>query len=232
MFKKMYDLSTHKNNSRKIFSLLIFFLFSFVMTDACAMSSAKTNDSITPERFTDLYPWSAMFYIGRTAKEPIGRVLKGKFTSVNETLYTGELAYTLSRDNPIRRFFSLLVSEVQLAGNFTLRDGKYNKGSIYELDPYIIFRWTNFPWRRFVDTTFAAAEGVSYDTKVPWVEKRYNHDCARFLNYLMFEITFAAPAYPRLQFVIRMHHRSGGYGLYGAGNTGSNAVGAGVRYYF
>ena len=109
---------------------------------------------------------------------------------------------------------------------------KYNSATIYEFDPYIVFRWTNFPWNRFVDTTLAAAEGVSYVTSVPWSEKRYNSDCSRFLNYLMFEITFAAPSYPRLQFVVRMHHRSGGYGLYGAGNTGSNAVGAGVRYYF
>lgn len=215
-----------------IFILIFFFIISGAHAAISNQSNIVASTNAKPERFTDIYPWSGMFYIGRTAKEPIGRVLKGNFTSANETLYTGEIAYTLSRDNPLRRFFSLLVSEIQLAGNFTIRDGQYNKGSIYELDPYIIFRWINFPWSRFVDTTFAAAEGVSYVSIVPWVEKRYNHDCARFLNYLMFEITFATPSYPRLQFVIRMHHRSGGYGLYGAGNTGSNAVGAGVRYYF
>ncbi len=236
----MSSFTMNKKNKRAALGAFMFFLLSFVMlvayagalTNASAKASTNTAISVKPESFTDIYPWSAMFFVGRTAKEPIGRVLKGKFTSTNETLYTGEIAYTLARSNPIRRFFSLLVSEVQLAGNFTIRDGKYNKGTVYEFNPYIVFRWTHFPWNRFVDTTLAAAEGVSYDTKVIWSERRYNSDCSRFLNYLMFEITFAAPSYPRLQFLIRMHHRSGGYGLYGAGNTGSNAVGAGIRYYF
>ncbi len=213
---------------RLLACLSAIFLLLFVMPSAFAATTTQPK----PERFTDVSPWSALVYVGRTAKEPIGRVLKGQFTSVNETLYTGEIAYTLARSNPIRRFFSLLVSEVQLAGNITIRDGQYNNGTIYEFDPYIIFRWTNFPWSHYVDTTIGAAEGVSYVTAVPWSEKRYNNDCARFLNYLMFEITFAAPSYPELQLVVRMHHRSGGYGLYGAGNTGSNAVGVGVRYYF
>lgn len=220
---------------KKIILVVLFVLLCpLAMAKTVAQTSAENNPSAEHEawNYTDFHPWSLLFYVGRTAKEPIGRVIRGKFTSVNETLYTTELAYTLSRSNIVRKFFSPVVSEVQLAGNVTVRDGKYNKGKIYEFDPYIIFRWTHFPWNNYLLTTFGAAEGVSYATHVPWVEKRYNHDCARFLNYLMFELTFALPQYPQFQIVARIHHRSGGYGLYGAGNTGSNTAGVGVRYYF
>lgn len=222
---------------RSIYAIIFLSCFfalglSHAATDNQEQTNLEQASYLHQWGYSDLHPWSFMFYVGRSAKEPIGRILKGKFTSVNETLYTGELAYTLSRSNPIRRFFSYVVSEVQLAGNVTTRDGMYNNGLIYEFDPYIIFRWTQFPWNQYLVTTLAAAEGVSYVTKVPWTEKRYNSDCARLLNYLMFEVTFALPSNPRLQLVARIHHRSGGYGLYGAGNTGSNAVGVGVRYYF
>lgn len=207
---------------------------SFVTAKTFAQNAAADAPESYHQKwnYTDFYPWSALLYVGRTGKEPLGRVVRGEFTSVNETLYTGELAYTLARSNIVRRFFSPVVDEVQLAGNFTVRDGKYNKGKIYEFDPYIIFRWSNFPWNDYLYTTLGAAEGVSYTSRIPWVEKRYNHDCARFLNYLMFELTFALPNNPRWQLVIRIHHRSGGYGLYGAGNTGSNTAGLGIRYYF
>jgi hypothetical protein len=48
----------------------------------------------------------------------------------------------------------------------------------------------------------------------------------------MLEAAFALPAYPQIQVVGRIHHRSGAFGLYRAGNTGSNAVGIGIRYLF
>jgi hypothetical protein len=112
-----------------------------------------------------------------------------------------------------------------------MRNGS-NEPTIYEFDPYIAFRWANFPWNGYVNTSFAIGEGISYTTSVPALEKKDNEFTKRLLNYLMFEATFAAPGDPRLQFLVGIHHRSGAYGLYHAGNTGSNDIGVGIRYLF
>ena len=49
---------------------------------------------------------------------------------------------------------------------------------------------------------------------------------------MVVELTIASPRYPRLQLVMRIHHRSGAFGLYHAGNTGSNDLALGIRYLF
>jgi hypothetical protein len=131
----------------------------------------------------------------------------------------------------VRRFFNPIVGVVQVAGAMTMRNGS-NQNTIYEIDPYINFRWANLPWNHYVSTSFSIGEGISYVSSVPFIEKKDNQNTKRLLNLLIFEATFAAPSYPQLQLVARIHHRSGAYGLYHAGNTGSNDVGLGIRYLF
>jgi hypothetical protein len=183
------------------------------------------------QQLYDLYPWSLMYYYGQTVSNPLLQIFKTRLRKWPENIQSLELAHTLSEQNWLRRLVSPLVGIVELAGNMTIRYGK-NEQTIYEFDPYLIFRWANFPWNHYVNTSLGLAEGVSYDTAVPDIEKRQNSNTKRLLNYLMFEATFAAPMYPRLQVLARIHHRSGAYGLYRAGNTGSNNVGIGMRYLF
>ena len=179
----------------------------------------------------DQYRYSLLYYYGKTVNGALVGTVIGNFKPWPEHIQSLELAYTLQPDNFLRRLVNPLVGIVQLAGNVTLRQGA-NENTIYEFNPYLMFRWANFPWNHYVDTSLALAEGVSYDTSVPAIEKRGNNNTRRLLNYLMFEATFAAPTYPRWQFVLRVHHRSGAYGLYRAGNTGSNDIGAAIRYLF
>lgn len=196
--------------------------------------TALSAPVIYPEnqKLYDQYPWSFMYYYGQTLNTPLINILEGKeWRRWPEHIQSIELARTLSEENIVRRFFSPLVGVIQLAGNFTVRYGK-NENTIYEFDPYLIFRWANLPWNHYVNTSLALAEGVSYDTSVPAIEKRQNTNTKRLLNYLIVEATFAHPSYPRLQLLARIHHRSGVYGLYHAGNTGSNDVGLGLRYLF
>jgi len=185
------------------------------------------------QKLYDLYPYSIMYYYGETVSDALGRiVLNGEIHRWPEHIQTIELAQTLSEQNILRRFFSPVVGVVQMAGNFGIRQGSNDSHHIYEVDPYLIFRWANLPWNNYLTTSFAVGEGVSYVTAVPSLEKKTNKSTKRFLNYLMLEATFAHPQYPRLQFVARIHHRSGAYGLYRAGNTGSNDLGLGIRYLF
>ncbi|TAK73128.1 MAG: hypothetical protein EPO11_08910 [Gammaproteobacteria bacterium] len=185
----------------------------------------------TPSLY-DQHPWSVLYYYGFTVNNSLLQVLSLQdLDRWPEHIQSVEVAHTLSEDNFLRRLVNPIVGVVQLAGNVTVRDGD-NEHTIYEFDPYVIFRWANLPWNQYVNTSFAFAEGVSYATSVPAIEKDDNDNTKRFLNYLMFEATFALPSYPQLQLAARVHHRSGAYGLYHAGNSGSNDIGIGISYLF
>lgn len=206
--------------------LLIFQSIAFAQPTA----STPTQSPIGGQLY-DTYPWMLTYYYGVTSDTSLIPLATGHYKHWPESIQSIELARTLDADNWFRRFISPLVGVVQLAGNLTVRQGRAEH-TIYEVDPYIAFRWANFPWNDYVVTSLAFGEGVSYASSVPSVEKKHNENTKRFLNYLMFEATFAAPNYPQLQFITRIHHRSGAFGLYRAGNTGSNVIGVGVRYLF
>lgn len=220
--------------------LLISILCSFpfvAMSMPVANHAANLNLSAIPtvypsgQKLYDQYPWSVMYYYGITVSDPLVRIFEGDIHRWPEHMQSLELTHTLSEQNPVRRFFNPLVGVVQLAADIAVRNGS-QQNTVYEFDPYIGFRWANLPWNNYVNTSLAIGEGVSYATSVPSLEKRDNDNTKRLLNYLMLEATFAAPSYPRLQWVARIHHRSGAYGLYHAGNTGSNDIGLGIRYLF
>lgn len=180
----------------------------------------------------DIFPWAFTYYYGLTVTDPLARIFN--LTNLNrwpEHILSVEVAHTLDKNNFLRHFLSPIVGVVQFALNFTFRQGT-KEPTIYEIDPYLAFRWANFSWNQFLNTSFAIGEGVSYTSSVPSIEKKYNTNTKRLLNYLMFEATFALPKHPQLQFIMRIHHRSGAYGLYHAGNSGSNDLGLGLRILF
>jgi hypothetical protein len=218
---------------------------SAVIALACCLPTlaAAAKDTLTPpvlptptldplgQQLYDNHHWSLLYYYGQTVNGAFVGTAVGNFTHWPEHIQSLEVAYTLNQDNFFRKLVNPLVGVVQLAGNGTIRQGD-NQNTIYEADPYIIFRWANWPWNYYVTTSFGFAEGVSYASSVPAIEKRNNTNTKRFLNYLMYEITLAPPSHPEWQLVFRVHHRSGAYGLYHADNTGSNDIGLGIRYLF
>jgi hypothetical protein len=179
----------------------------------------------------DKKPWALMYYYGWTVSDPLWRIFTLDTHRWPEHIQSAELGKTLDKDNFFRKLVSPLVDVVQVVGNMTIRQGK-NESTIYEFDPYLSFRWANWPWNDHVVTSLAVGEGISYATSVPNVEIRNNKDTKRLLNYLMLEAAFAMPSHPDVQFIARIHHRSGAFGLYHAGNTGSNDIGVGIRYLF
>lgn len=102
----------------------------------------------------------------------------------------------------------------------------------WETNGLVVARWHRFPWDRYLDTSFAIGEGLSYATKVPELEVARGQDSARLLNYLLFELTLALPKYPNIQVVTLMHHRSGAFGLFSGVTGGSNFIGSGIKYLF
>jgi hypothetical protein len=61
-------------------------------------------------------------------------------------------------------------------------------------------------------------------------DKIEDDDAQKSLNYLLFELALGLPKYPRWDLVVRVHHRSSIFGLYGAG--GSNYLTGGVKFSF
>jgi hypothetical protein len=102
----------------------------------------------------------------------------------------------------------------------------------WEFDGAIIARWLSFPWDRYVDTSFAVGEGFSIASEKSELEQRLHEESSRFLNYLLFEFTFAHPEYKALSLVTRLHHRSGIRGLINDVHGASNSMAVGLRYEF
>lgn len=204
-----------------------------ILMPALALSEPYKPISSTPlgEGLYDKNPWYLMYYYGWTVADPLWRVITLDSNRWPEHIQSVELGKTLDRDNIVRKFFYPIVGVVQVVGNVTYRVGS-NEPDIYEFDPYISFRWANWPWNKYIVTSLAVGEGISYASSVPNVEIRNNDDTRRLLNYLMLEATLSPPSYANLQLVLRIHHRSGAFGLYKAGNTGSNVYGLGLRYLF
>ena len=106
----------------------------------------------------------------------------------------------------------------------------FNNDTFWEFNALIIGRWHVFPWDKYVDTSLAVGDGLSCYTEISKVEKDDDDDAQKTLNYLLFELALGLPQYPRWDLVVRIHHRSSVFGLYGAG--GSNYVTGGIKFSF
>jgi hypothetical protein len=106
----------------------------------------------------------------------------------------------------------------------------------------LAFRWTNFPWNRYVKTTIGVAEGLSMTTQVDTQERLQNQykvvdhrlvfTGSDLLNFFTPEVTFALPQYPAYEVLFRFQHRSGIFGLINGVHAGAQFFTAGFRVYF
>jgi hypothetical protein len=204
--------------------------FKFLLTCIFLIGSSIVASANIPDEYNCIdRPWSVLFYWGKLQETSILRALILS-SKTGPNIYSFEVSRELPRNNILRSFVQPLVSTISVAGNVSYITDP--AGPIYEFNHYLQFRWQHFPWDRFITNTFAVGWGVSYDSRVTTWEKRDSDNTKPLLNYLMFEGSFALPKIPQWQLVVRLHHRSGAFGLYGADNTSSNFFGAGVRYNF
>ncbi len=160
-------------------------------------------------------------------------------------IYGGRAVYDTLKDILSDRDYADSYAVALLAGRELTRhrhylsleaEGQYVKHFGYqthaEFNALIALRWLLFPWDRYVDTSFAVGEGLSYATSQPNIEVEKHDRSARLLNYLMFELAGSLPQHPQWAVFLRVHHRSGVFGLFSGVSGGSNVVGLGVRYNF
>lgn len=94
-------------------------------------------------------------------------------------------------------------------------------------------RYDNFPWNHIIRTTVAASVGVNYISRLPRSERdEPGEPTSHLLHYFSPEITFALPDKPEHELVMRIHHRSGIFGLMNGVHGGADAFVVGYRYRF
>ncbi len=193
--------------------ILVMISITLIASGALAQDDIKENNA-------ERYKWFLTAYAGAHAQDDIQDVVtfQPKF---EDNAYVGVVA--LARELwHYKKYFSFEL-EGQVAKHF-------NKDTHWEFVGVLIGRWHYFPWNKYVDTSFAVGDGLSYYTEVSEVETEDDDDAQRVMNYLLFELALGLPEYPKWDLVFRIHHRSSIFGLYGAG--GSNFVCAGIKFSF
>ncbi len=122
--------------------------------------------------------------------------------------------------------------DIELEGSIVRRFGDDDN---WEFNASLFIRWDNFPWQDFIYTTAGLGlVGPSYATGISETERRKsgNDSGSKFLNYFAPEITFSPPSNHNIAVILRLHHRSGAFGLFDGVDGGSSFVSVGFRHYF
>ena len=97
-------------------------------------------------------------------------------------------------------------------------------------------RFTAFPWNNYLYTTLGLSTGLSYATGISDFERAHSQlnppAGTHVQHYFSPELTFALPEHKEKQLVVRLHHRSGAYGVVSGAASGSTYISAGVRVWF
>lgn len=218
---------------RNLLILLILCYPALSWAQSCfyTLCPKSLNTIFQPER-DFIRQWDVMVYYGQTTKNTLGQVIGFNAEIDKERLYSFEIGRVNDSCGNANHWLGHFWGRTEFLLNFTYHDDRLGVGSIYEYIFYFRAHWTHFPWNHYVYTTFAIGEGVSYISDIPVREQRESDEPKNFLNYLMFEVSFAHPCHKEIELVLRIHHRSGVFGLYNANNSGATAVGLGLRYYF
>jgi hypothetical protein len=95
-----------------------------------------------------------------------------------------------------------------------------------------LVRWVDFPWNRYLKTTFATGVGLSYSTKIPLMDQKL-HPEDRDRSHLKIDwpiqLLFELPAHHEYELMLFISHQSGGR-TFDVG--GINSVGIGYRFDF
>ena len=192
-----------------LFPVVLVFLLFFSMTYALADDAANEK-----------HKWFLTIYGGAHAQDTIEDIFtfNAKFED-NDYIAVAALAREFWRYKDYISF----EAEGQIGKHF-------NNDTFWEFNGLIIGRWHAFPWNKYLDTSLAVGDGLSCYTEVSKVEKEDDQDAQKTLNYLLLELALGLPQYPRWDLVVRIHHRSSIFGLYGAG--GSNYLTGGIKFSF
>jgi hypothetical protein len=119
---------------------------------------------------------------------------------------------------------------VETEAGAAYRFGEESQGEFWAS---LYFRYDGFPWNDTIYTTAAINTGLSILTETSEFERdRSDGDSSVVLHNFSPELTFADPDNKDLQFVLRLHHRSGIFGTIDGVYSGSTFIATGIRLRF
>ena len=184
---------------------------------AVAAASTQAAEIASPHTFT--------FYSGRISSEATWHDVLLKPYSTN---YTDSYLIAASYTTAYKEHFDgalRMEYEVNVAYN-------YGEQNHWELNVApLTLRWQRFPWSNRLHTSIAFGLGLSYALEYPEVERRLENDTQQLLLFWQLEVT-AGPREGPWSAVVRLHHRSPGWGVMGVADGGMNAPSVGFRYAF
>lgn len=181
------------------------------------LEESRRAEAPDSEKKPDDLKWAVTLYGGPITTDSLRDTLSVQASYADSYVGVAALSWQFYRLGDHIR----LEVEGQVAKHFGEQDN-------WELNALAVARWVTFPWNAYVATTLAAGEGISYATEIPKLEAEPG--ASQWLNYLLFEVTFALPTHPEWALVGRLHHRSGFWGAL-APNS-SNVVAVGIKYRF
>jgi len=194
------------------FPVVLSLLLLFSLPNAFADNNKEEDNTLERK-------WFLTVYGGLHAQKTLGGLLTFQATFPDDT-YIAVVALG-------REFWRYKQLSLEVEGQV----GKYfGQEHQWQFNGLLVARWHLFPWNKYIDTTLAVGDGISYNTEISKVEKEDDEDAGMVLNYLMFELTLGLPKYRQWDVVVRIHHRSSIYGM--AGAAGSNFLTAGIKYSF
>ena len=166
-------------------------------------------------------PWSVMVFGGVGTSSDIASIFTFDADFVDAALVGAAIN---RRVFLLSRHFAFEL-EGQIVRHFRMQDH-------WEFNALGLLRYLTFPWDRYVDTSFAAGNGLSFATSTPEIERDDDKRTSQLLNYLTFELDFTLPQYPAWTLSTRLHHRSSIFGTFFGARAGSNFLATGLKYNF
>jgi hypothetical protein len=174
------------------------------------------------EEPTAVQDFAVTIYGGRMTDSDFGDTLIGQFDFVDAYVVVGALAWTFAR------YYENALS-FEIEGQVGKWFGDQHN---WEFNLPVAVRWSKFPWGNYVATSLAYGLGPSYASEEPEEEIKLNDSTKKFLVYWFGELTLGPPE-SNWAASLRIHHRSGAFGLVEEqGRGGSNTVAVGVKYRF
>lgn len=167
--------------------------------------------------------WFASLYVGQYSDTALNEIIR------LNTDFERSHVYVLSLGKELGDYKGVIGYEVE--GQVAWHSGEQTHA---EGNAAFTLRWLPFPWDRYLDTSFAFGNGLSYATSEPELEIREGdeQETNQLLYYILVELAFAVPQYESWDLFVRIHHRSSVFGVIDGITTGSNFVGLGLRYRF
>jgi hypothetical protein len=131
----------------------------------------------------------------------------------------------------IATIFEMLDIEAEVGA--AKRFGNMDEGEFWGA---VYVRYIDFPWNKFLYTTLAVSTGLNYATGISDFEREMSGlnppGGTHVLHYFSPELTFALPDHKDRQLVVRLHHRSGAYGVISGAFSGATYLTVGLRAWF